>query len=46
VDALDRVEADYDRHARAARRLAEEHFDSDRVLGAILGAAGIGVRAR
>ncbi len=27
---------DYDRHARAARAIAEEHFDSDTVLGALL----------
>jgi len=27
---------DYDRHARAARRIAEEHFDSDVVLGRLL----------
>jgi hypothetical protein len=26
------IAADYDRHARAARRLAEEHFDSDAIL--------------
>ena len=27
-----RIAADYERHAAAARRLAEEHFDSDMVL--------------
>jgi hypothetical protein len=27
---------DYERHARAARAVAEEHFDSDKVLGALL----------
>lgn len=27
---------DYDRHSRAARRIAEEEFDSDRVLGRLL----------
>jgi hypothetical protein len=27
---------DYDRHARAARAIAEEHFDSDKVLRALL----------
>lgn len=32
VDAIERVDSDYARHARAARRIAEEHFDSDRVL--------------
>jgi hypothetical protein len=34
--AIEAVEADYERHARAARSLAEEHFDSDRVLGRLL----------
>jgi hypothetical protein len=27
---------DYERHARAARAIAEEHFDSDRVLARLL----------
>lgn len=36
VAAIDAVEADYLRHARAARRLAEALFDSDRVLSSIL----------
>jgi hypothetical protein len=30
------IGADYERHSRAARRLAEEEFDSDRVLGRLL----------
>jgi hypothetical protein len=30
--ALEKVEADYDRHAKAARAIAEEYFESDRVL--------------
>jgi hypothetical protein len=30
------IAADYDRHTRAARRLAEEEFDSDRVLSRLL----------
>jgi len=34
--AIDAVTADYDRHCRAARQLAETHFDSDRVLGYVL----------
>jgi glycosyltransferase involved in cell wall biosynthesis len=34
--ALDEVGADYERHRRAARALAEEHFDSDRVLTSLL----------
>lgn len=36
--AVDAVASDYERHRRAARQLAEEHFDSDRVLGALLAA--------
>ncbi len=34
--ALDAVEADYTRHAAAARALAEDLLDSDRVLGRLL----------
>lgn len=34
--ALDAVEADYDRHAGLARRLAEEHFDGERVARGVL----------
>jgi hypothetical protein len=36
VDALRRVEAEPARHSRAARRVAEEHFDSRRVLSRML----------
>ncbi len=36
VAAVDAVRADYRRHRRAARALAEEHLDSDRVLGRLL----------
>lgn len=32
---------DYEKHARAARRLAESHFDSDRVLGNLLSNLGL-----
>jgi hypothetical protein len=32
VAAVDAVQRDYPRHAAAARRIAEEYFDSDRVL--------------
>jgi glycosyltransferase involved in cell wall biosynthesis len=41
VAAMAEVERDYDRHARAARRFAEEHLDSDRVLGALLDRVGL-----
>lgn len=34
--AIDRINADYRGHARAARRIAEEHFESDKVLGRLL----------
>jgi len=34
--ALDAMRADYPRHRRAARAIAEEHFDSDRVLTRLL----------
>jgi hypothetical protein len=36
VAALDAVGADYDRHRRAARTLAEEHFDARKVTARIL----------
>lgn len=36
VEALDRVTAEPDLHARAARAIAEEYFDSDRVLSKML----------
>ena len=34
--ALEAVDADYDRHCRAARRLAERHFSAERVLKELL----------
>ena len=36
VAAVGAVQADYDRHRRAARAIAEEHLDSDVVLGRLL----------
>lgn len=42
VEALRQVQDDYTRHAQAARRLAEEHFDSDAVLSSLLSRAGLG----
>jgi hypothetical protein len=38
--AIDELNRDYLRHARAARALAEEHFDSDRVLTRLLARVG------
>lgn len=36
VEAIASVASDYERHRRAARALAQEHFDSRRVLGDLL----------
>jgi hypothetical protein len=36
VAAVAELEADYERHRRAAREVATEHLDSDRVLGRLL----------
>ena len=41
VSAVETVAGDYERQARAARRLAEEHFDSDKVLRRLLRELGI-----
>lgn len=40
VAAIEDVRRDYRRHARAARALAEEYFDSDRVLTSLLERVG------
>jgi hypothetical protein len=40
ANALRRVEADYDAHARAAREIAETTFDGARVVGAVLERCG------
>jgi hypothetical protein len=41
VEALETLEGDYLAHARAARDIAEEHFDSDLVLGSLLERAAL-----
>lgn len=41
VDALRRVNADYARHARAARELAVSYFDANKLLSEIAEAAGL-----
>jgi hypothetical protein len=41
ADALARVESDYATHAAAARALAREYLDSDRVLSRLLGLVGL-----
>ena len=40
LDAIASLNGDYEAHARAARSLAEDHFDSDRVLGRLLSRLG------
>lgn len=40
ADAILEVEADWDRHAKAAAAIAREHFDAPAVLGPVLDAVG------
>lgn len=35
LEGAERIAADYGKHCRAARRLAEEYFDSDKVIGSL-----------
>jgi glycosyltransferase involved in cell wall biosynthesis len=42
VEALRAVAGDYERHSRAARDLAQEHFAAETVLARMLGEAGAG----
>jgi hypothetical protein len=42
IAAVGCLERDHPRHAQAARKIAEDHFDSDRVLGGLLLKLGIG----
>jgi hypothetical protein len=46
ADAIRRIRRDYALHSQAAREIAREHFDSDRVVARILEAAGIERAAR
>lgn len=41
VSAADEISGDYARHSHASRKIAESHFDSDKVLGRLLGHLGI-----
>jgi len=41
--SIEMMNADYARHARAARGLAENYFDSDTVLSRLLDRVGVGV---
>lgn len=40
LDGIDAINADYPRHSRAARAIAEEYFDSDKVLTRLLQSVG------
>jgi hypothetical protein len=39
--SIEALNGDYDRHARAARAVAEEYFDSHKVLGRLLNVLGV-----
>ena len=41
VNGIDSVESDYSRHQQAARELARNYFDSDKVLGQLLARIGL-----
>jgi Glycosyl transferases group 1 len=41
VEALERIDRDYERHARAARAIAEEHFEARTVIAQMLDEAGL-----
>jgi hypothetical protein len=41
VDGVERIAREYEQHSRAARRLAEERFESGRVLGGLLANLGV-----
>ena len=40
--AVDAIESDYEGHCRAAREIAAEYFDAERVVGSLLERAGLG----
>ena len=42
LSGIDAINSDYPRHARAARAIAEEHFDSAKVLAHLLSQIGVG----
>jgi hypothetical protein len=39
--AMDEIDGDYERHRRAARAMAQEHFAAERVLGSLLERCGL-----
>lgn len=43
VAAIETIGEDYARHCRAARGIAEEYFDSNKILGALLRECGLPV---
>jgi hypothetical protein len=43
ADGVERIASDYEDHCRSARAIAEEHFDSDRILGDLLDDLGVSV---
>ena len=42
VAGVEEIESDYERHSRAARKIAEEHFAAGRVLPRVLEELGVG----
>ena len=42
VQGVEEIAGDYARHTQSARAIAEQHFDSDRVLTRLLGHLGAG----
>jgi hypothetical protein len=41
AEAVDAINADYDRHSKAARAIAEQHFDGEVVAGGLLRDLGL-----
>ena len=41
LDSLEKIKADYEAHARAAREIAREYFGADCVLGSLLERTGL-----
>ena len=41
IDGVEELRSNYKRHAVAARSIAEQYFDSDKVLGRLLGKLGV-----
>ena len=41
AESIREIKADYSRHSRAARSIAREFFDSDKVLHRLLSEAGV-----